>query len=28
VYETERFAVVAKREGTPADVASDENQRA
>ena len=27
VYETDRFAVVAKREGTPADVARDENQR-
>ena len=27
VYETDRFVVVAKREGTPADVARDENQR-
>ena len=27
VYETDRFAVVAKQEGTPADVARDENQR-
>jgi hypothetical protein len=27
VYETDRFAVVAKREGTPADVARDENQQ-
>jgi hypothetical protein len=27
VYETDRFAVVAKHEGTPADVARDENQR-
>ena len=27
VYETDRFVIVAKREGTPADVASDENQR-
>jgi len=27
VYETDRFTVVAKHEGTPADVASDENQR-
>jgi hypothetical protein len=27
VYENDRFAVVAKREGTPADVARDENPR-
>ena len=27
VYETDRFAVVAKREGVPADVARDENPR-
>jgi len=27
VYETDRFAVVAKRERTPADVARDENQQ-
>jgi hypothetical protein len=27
VYETDRFAVVAKREGTPAHVARDENQQ-
>jgi hypothetical protein len=27
VYETNRFAVVAKREGVPADVARDENPR-
>ena len=27
VYETDRFTVVAKHEGTPADVARDENQR-
>jgi len=26
VYETDRFVVVAKREGTPADGARDENQ--
>jgi hypothetical protein len=26
VYETDRFAVVAKREGTPADVARNENR--
>ena len=27
VYENDRFAVVAKREGTPADVARDDNPR-
>jgi hypothetical protein len=27
VYEKDRFAVVAKREGVPADVARDENPR-
>jgi hypothetical protein len=27
VYENDRFAVVAKREGVPADVARDENPR-
>ena len=27
VYENDRFAVVAKREGMPADVARDENPR-
>jgi hypothetical protein len=27
VYENDRFAVVAKREGTPADVARDQNPR-
>jgi len=27
VYETDRFVVVSKREGTPADIARDENQR-
>jgi hypothetical protein len=27
VYENDRFAVVVKREGTPADVARDENPR-
>jgi hypothetical protein len=27
VLENDRFAVVAKREGTPADVARDENPR-
>ena len=28
VFENDRFAVVAKREGVPADVARDENERA